>query len=145
MNLRTFLELGRTSNLPTVWTNVLCGAALASGDGYSVDSAAAIALTAIAGSALYLGGMLLNDAFDAEWDRAHQKPRPIVLGNASSREVFATGLLLLGLGVALSLVTLALGASMLGVMACIATVAASRSICSLTEPGMVFSWRKITF
>ena len=31
MTLKTFLELGRTSNLPTVWSNVLAGAVLSGG------------------------------------------------------------------------------------------------------------------
>src|SRR4051812_7533986 len=32
LDLRTALRLGRVSNLPTVWTNVLAGIALAGGD-----------------------------------------------------------------------------------------------------------------
>ena len=76
--LRTVLVLGRTSNLPTVWTNVLAGWFLAGG---SWDWQ--IAWLALAVSALYLGGMTLNDAFDVKWDREHAQERPVPSGAIS--------------------------------------------------------------
>ncbi len=96
MKLRTLLELGRTSNLPTVWSNVLCGALLA-GAGSLEPRTMAVLL--VAGSAFYEGGMLLNDAFDAEIDATERPDRPIPAGRASKRIVLqlGSGLLVLGL------------------------------------------------
>ena len=60
MNLSLALRLGRISNLPTVWTNVLAGALLAGGGLADVR----VPLLMLALSMFYLGGMFLNDAFD---------------------------------------------------------------------------------
>jgi heme O synthase-like polyprenyltransferase len=96
VKLRTLLELGRTSNLPTVWSNVLCGALL--GGGGSLEPVT-MSMLLVAGSAFYEGGMLLNDAFDAEIDAKERPDRPIPAGRASKRVVLQLGfgLLLLGL------------------------------------------------
>ena len=61
MTLRIALRLGRVSNLPTVWTNVAAAAVLA---GVPLASLGVLAL-AVACSLFYVGGMFLNDAFDA--------------------------------------------------------------------------------
>ncbi|AUX39795.1 hypothetical protein SOCE26_011900 [Sorangium cellulosum] len=92
---RVYLRLGRVSNLPTVWTNVLCGMAL-SGAGLRASSAALVGLAA---SLMYVGGMFLNDAFDREIDARERPERPIPSGLVSAREVFAVGYGLLGAGV----------------------------------------------
>jgi 4-hydroxybenzoate polyprenyltransferase len=84
--LRTVLVLGRTSNLPTVWTNVLAGWFLAGGEWDWP-----IAWLALAVSALYLGGMTLNDAFDVKWDREHAPERPVPSGAISVRGVWMLG------------------------------------------------------
>ena len=60
----TLLRLGRVSNLPTVWTNVLAGTALAGGDWNGRRSA----LVLLAMSLFYVGGMYLNDYFDRAID-----------------------------------------------------------------------------
>ena len=60
---RTALKLGRVSNLPTVWTNVIAALALAGGAPSRVVLAAAAAM-----SLLYVAGMFLNDAFDRDID-----------------------------------------------------------------------------
>lgn len=96
MKLRTALELGRVSNLPTVWSNCLAGALLA---GATVSPP--LGWIALALSIMYLGGMFLNDAFDAEWDTVHKPDRPIPSGAAAAREVWTWGLLLLALGPAI--------------------------------------------
>lgn len=103
MKLRTFVELGRISNLPTVWSNVLSGGLLAAAaSGSALPSAALwwLLVTAVAASAFYWGGMLLNDAFDAPWDAQHRPERPIPSGRARRESVFTMGfaLLLGGLG-----------------------------------------------
>ncbi|MBI4512176.1 MAG: UbiA family prenyltransferase [Deltaproteobacteria bacterium] len=86
MTPSAFLRLGRVSNLPTVWTNVLCGIGLARG---TFDKGTLPLLVAF--SLFYTGGMFLNDAFDRRFD-AHNRPeRPIPSGLASAREVFLVG------------------------------------------------------
>ena len=98
MNLNTALKLGRTSNLPTVWTNVLAGAVLAGG----VLESTTLVLAVLAASALYEGGMFLNDAFDAEIDAEERPERPIPAGEVSRATVWRWGYGLLALGVALA-------------------------------------------
>jgi hypothetical protein len=55
----TLLRLGRVSNLPTVWTNVLAGAVLSGGDWRNWR----LGLMLVAMSSFYVGGMYLNDYF----------------------------------------------------------------------------------
>ena len=100
MKLRTLLLLGRTSNLPTVWSNVLCGAVLS---GAPLDARPLIVLL-VAGSCFYEGGMFLNDAFDAEIDARERPGRPIPAGLVARGTVFSIGFGLLGAGVALLLI-----------------------------------------
>lgn len=95
--LDTYLRLGRVSNLPTVWTNVLAGAVLA---GVPLR-AGRVAVTALAMSLLYTAGMFLNDAFDRRFDARERPDRPIPAGLVAPLEVFAIGYGLLGCGVAL--------------------------------------------
>lgn len=84
--LRPWLILGRVSNLPTVWSNVL--AAWLLGGGGSVGRC----LWALAGGSLiYVGGMFLNDACDVEFDRAHRAERPIPAGQVVAAAVWAAG------------------------------------------------------
>ena len=61
--MRTFLVLGRVSNVPTVWTNCLAGWLLAGGGEWT-----RFAWLCAGATLVYLGGMFLNDAFDAEFD-----------------------------------------------------------------------------
>lgn len=49
---------------------------------------------------LYIGGMYLNDAFDANFDRQHRKERPIPRGDIALGAVWKLGLLCIGLGLA---------------------------------------------
>jgi 4-hydroxybenzoate polyprenyltransferase len=95
--LRTLLVLGRVSNLPTVWSDCLAAWWLA-----GCRSWLALAGVCLSASLLYEGGMFLNDAFDAEFDRHHRRIRPIPSGAISEREVWQWGLtwLALGLGAA---------------------------------------------
>lgn len=76
--LRSILILSRLSNLPTVFANVLAAWFLGGGT-WSV----ALAGAGLAAALCYSGGMILNDVFDAEWDRRHRKPRPIPRGDIS--------------------------------------------------------------
>lgn len=91
--VRVWLVLGRVSNLPTVWTNVLAATLLAGG---GIDWALAPVL--LAATFCYEGGMFLNDACDAAIDARERPERPIPSGRASARTVAGAGSLLLALG-----------------------------------------------
>jgi heme O synthase-like polyprenyltransferase len=93
--LRSLLVLGRVSNLPTVWSNCLAGWVLGGGGDW-----ARFAQMCAGGTLLYLGGMFLNDAWDAAFDREHRRERPIPSGQISERAVWACGFALLALGLA---------------------------------------------
>lgn len=97
MKLATALSLGRMSNLPTVWTNVLVGMAL--GGSLALDARLALLLTAL--SLFYVAGMFLNDAFDREFDARNRPERPIPSGQAGVFEVFAWAFGMLAIGAAL--------------------------------------------
>ena len=96
--LETALRLGRVSNLPTVWTNVAAGMALA---GARTLPGGLLVLLGLAASLLYVGGMYLNDAFDAGWDAAHRPERPIPAGDVRAGVVFTAGFAMLAAGVLL--------------------------------------------
>lgn len=87
MTFADALRLGRVSNLPTVWTNALAGLALAGG----MLSPVPLLILIVAASLAYVGGMYLNDAFDAEIDRRQRPERPIPSGRVSRETVFAIG------------------------------------------------------
>ena len=101
MTWQVALRLGRVSNLPTVWTNTLTGIVLAGG---ALAGPATLPLL-IALSLFYVGGMYLNDAFDAKVDALERPERPIPSGAVSARVVFTAGFAMLALGVLLLLWT----------------------------------------
>lgn len=115
MKLSTAAKLGRVSNLPTVWTNVLAGVVLAG----APVVAAELAGLALLASLLYVAGMFLNDAFDAEIDAKQRPERPIPAGETSRAAVLSGGAALMG--AALLLAALMGGRALL---AAIATAAA---------------------
>ena len=91
--LRTCLVLGRFSNLPTVWSNCLAAWLLAGGGPW-----ARFWPLGLGASLLYLGGMFLNDAFDAQFDRLHRPERPIPRGQIRVETVWRLGFGCLGVG-----------------------------------------------
>jgi len=97
VSFATLLKLGRVSNLPTVWTNVLAGTVLAGGDWRN----GRIGLVLLAMSLFYVGGMYLNDYFDRALDARERPTRPIPAGEISARAVAAAGAALLACAVAL--------------------------------------------
>jgi 4-hydroxybenzoate polyprenyltransferase len=90
----TALRLGRISNLPTVWTNVLAGLVLAGGQATHIRTLPLLA----AMSLFYVGGMYLNDAFDADIDARERPERPIPSGLVSRGSVYAAGFAMLAVG-----------------------------------------------
>ena len=94
MNWAVALRLGRVSNLPTVWTDVLAGAVLAG----STPQPFLLALLLLAVSLFYVAGMYLNDAFDRDFDAAAYPQRPIPSGAVTTGTVFTMGFLGLGAG-----------------------------------------------
>jgi hypothetical protein len=111
---QTLLRLGRVSNLPTVWTNVIAGTTIAS----TVASIVDVALVGLAMTAFYVGGMYLNDFFDRDVDARERPGRPIHAGDISASAVSAIGFALLAVGVALlarfGLLTAILGLALAG-------------------------------
>jgi 4-hydroxybenzoate polyprenyltransferase len=96
-NLSTLLRLGRISNIPTVWTNVLAGSVIAGGDQHPDR----IALIMVTMTAFYVGGMYLNDFFDREIDARDRPGRPIHAGEIRPGTVAAIGFGLLATGIVL--------------------------------------------
>jgi hypothetical protein len=96
-HLSTLLRLGRISNIPTVWTNVLAGSVIAGGE----RNPGRIALIMLAISAFYVGGMYLNDFFDREIDARDRPGRPIHAGEIRAGTVSSIGFGLLATGIAL--------------------------------------------
>jgi 4-hydroxybenzoate polyprenyltransferase len=92
--LRTLLILGRVSNLPTVWSNCFAGWWLSGGGNFWK-----LPLLFLGASFLYVGGMFLNDAFDAEFDRQRRSSRPIPSGKISENAVWKFGWAWLALGI----------------------------------------------
>jgi len=109
-----WLALARVSNTPTVVTDVLAGAAVATAG--AALPAGAVALVAVACVLFYVAGMVLNDLLDLEHDRTARPERPLPSGAVSPRAaatavagLFAVGSgLLLAAGVAAFLLGLGL-------------------------------------
>ena len=93
----------RLMRLPAVFTavsNVLCGCFIASPT--QAPPTLQLSLLALATAGLYLGGMVLNDVFDAALDAVERPERPIPSGRIkrSTAAVFGTALLLIGIAAA---------------------------------------------
>jgi UbiA prenyltransferase family len=97
VSLGTLLRLGRVSNLPTVWSNVVAATVLAGAE----LATATTATVMLAMTAFYVGGMYLNDAFDREVDARERPSRPIPSGEIAPVIVSAIGFGLLIFGIAL--------------------------------------------
>ena len=91
--LRSLLILGRVSNLPTVWSNCLAGWWMT-----GAGDLGHFLLLCLGGTLLYLGGMFLNDAFDAQFDLQHRPERPIPSGAIRVEAVWQWGVSWLALG-----------------------------------------------
>jgi hypothetical protein len=85
--LRTVLTLSRPAGLPTIWSNCLAGWWLGGG-----GNPAGACLLLAGATLLYLGGVFLNDAFDADYDLQHRRTRPIPSRQISRKAVLRWGL-----------------------------------------------------
>jgi 4-hydroxybenzoate polyprenyltransferase len=116
VSARTLLRLGRVSNLPTVWTNVLAATALAGGDPWTPRTCVALAAMTL----FYVGGMYLNDALDRGIDARERPSRPIPAGEISAPVVLSAGFAMLAVGIGMmSLFGFASGLAGLGLAAAI--------------------------
>lgn len=84
--ISALLRLARVSNLPTIWSNVLAASVLAGG-----MPASDLSVVLVAMSALYTGGMFLNDAFDREIDARERPERPLPAGQIAPITAWAVG------------------------------------------------------
>ncbi len=89
--MKPWLQLARVSNLPTVWTNVTAAWLLAGG----TFTEPRLYWLILAGSLLYTGGMILNDAADVNFDREHRKDRPIPSGQVGLNAAWIACILML--------------------------------------------------
>ena len=98
--LRTLLVLGRSSNLPTVWSNCLAGWLLSGGGELKT-----FLWLGAGATCLYTGGMYLNDAIDANFDLQFRRERPIPSGAIKLETVWllSGGWLLTGMVLLISL------------------------------------------
>src|SRR5262249_61425170 len=78
-SLTALARLGRVSNLPTVWTNVLAATVLAGAEWGNLRTAVGL----LAMSLFYVGGMYLNDYFDRAMDARERPTRPIPAGGVA--------------------------------------------------------------
>ncbi|MGH2948062.1 MAG: UbiA family prenyltransferase [Solirubrobacteraceae bacterium] len=83
--LGAWLALARVSNTPTVVSNTVAGAVLAS---VSAD-AGTVVVVAVAMALFYTAGMILNDVADEEVDRRERPERPIPSGAVSRAAALA--------------------------------------------------------
>jgi 4-hydroxybenzoate polyprenyltransferase len=94
LSLKGCLSICRITNLPSVWSNVLCAYLLAAGS----FSWTGYLLPATAISCLYLGGMCLNDFCDLTRDSLARPWRPIPSGLVSQREALLLAASLMAAG-----------------------------------------------
>jgi 4-hydroxybenzoate polyprenyltransferase len=130
--LRTLLILGRVSNLPTIWSNCLAGWWLGGGGNFGKLPPLLLGI-----SALYTGGMFLNDAFDADSDSQRRAARPIPSGSISPAAVWRWSFALLGVGtLTLALLGKTTGVLTLALLACIIIYDATHKVLT-TSPWLM--------
>lgn len=107
-SLRAYIQLMRPANIVTAWADVLAGVAasgffLALGEKIQqseiLTNLLPLGYLLIATTGLYSGGIVLNDAFDADVDAQERPERPIPSGRASRQGAFVLGSTLLSIGV----------------------------------------------
>lgn len=94
-----WLQLARISNTPTVVSNSVAGAVLAS----TAADTGSVAVVAGAMSLFYTAGMILNDVFDHEIDVRERPERPLPAGTVSRPAALTAVIALFAAGEALLL------------------------------------------
>lgn len=104
--VRAWLEIMRISNLPTVLSNAIAGAAVGAAAGWGVEGVKTwhempeqLLWSVAAPPLAYVAGMILNDAFDARIDARERPSRPIPSGRIRRLDAFTVGFALLALSV----------------------------------------------
>jgi len=92
----SWIRLARISNLPTAWSNVLMGFWVANHSWQPVTNLFSLLVSS---TCLYVSGMILNDAFDVETDRIHERNRPLTRGDISVRSAYIVGFVLMIFGI----------------------------------------------
>jgi 4-hydroxybenzoate polyprenyltransferase len=94
--IKSYIDLCRVSNLPTVWTNVLAALVLSGTDFHGKHYLTLL----LSLSLFYSAGMCLNDICDAVPDKTKKSFRPIPSGRVSLRKasLFTFILFAVGLG-----------------------------------------------
>lgn len=95
--LRDLLLLTRAPLAASAASNLVVGALLSRppGSGWRNDEVVALALLAVASCCAYWGGMVMNDRFDLERDRALHPGRPLASGRVSASLATTLGAALL--------------------------------------------------
>lgn len=124
MSFSAALRLGRVSNVPTVWSNVLAGTVLAGADPWTWATLA----VALAVTSFYVGGMYLNDAFDRDIDARERAARPIPAGEVAANTVFAAGFFMILGGILVVALTTAIASPETTARAVVASVALGAAI-----------------
>jgi 4-hydroxybenzoate polyprenyltransferase len=100
---RDWASMARLPNVPTVWSNVFTGWILGLG-GFSSDADwANFVWVLLIATLFYVGGTVLNDCHDADYDCQNRPERPIASGRVPRLLACMVGAVLLGLGSCLSL------------------------------------------
>lgn len=92
-----WLRLARISNTPTVVSNAIAGAVLAT----AAAEAASVAVVALAMALFYTAGMILNDVLDEAVDRRERPERPLPSGAVGRRSAIVAVVALFVAGEAL--------------------------------------------
>ncbi len=100
--IRSWLQLLRVPNFPSVPGDALAGFALAS---LGQDSVSWWRVLPVVGCSLllYAAGMIWNDCADFEEDLQHRPQRPLPSGNVDRKTAFVVGVVLAVAGVTLTL------------------------------------------
>ncbi len=93
IDFRSWLVLGRVSNLSTVWSNALCAWVL--GGGRDLQT---LSFLMLGFSLLYLAGMYLNDFYDLDFDKKYRPERPIPAGKVKRSHVLVATITMFILG-----------------------------------------------
>ncbi len=93
IDFRSWLVLGRVSNLSTVWSNTLCAWILGGGNDLRT-----LGFLLAGMSLLYVGGMYLNDFYDVDFDTQFRPVRPIPAGKVKRVSVLIATVVVFALG-----------------------------------------------